>query len=142
MGSIKIMVNIRTKGASAEREVIQLLAPVIEPFGIELKRNLEQTRSGGCDLVGIPGMAIEVKRQENLAINSWWSQTVRQALQRKEMPVLIFRQSRQRWKVCLPAYLVCANAEDREYIIVGSDVFCMFLKNHLKMQVRAQHSLI
>ena len=42
------MVNSQRKGASAEREVAGLIALNL---GIKLKRNLEQTRGGGHDLV-------------------------------------------------------------------------------------------
>lgn len=67
---------------------------------LQLKRNLEQTRGGGHDLSGLEefGLAVEVKRVEKPAINSWWSQAVRQALKAKAIPVLAHRRNRQPWR--------------------------------------------
>lgn len=88
----------RSKGANAEREFAQLLG---ERLGLKLERNLEQTRKGGHDLLGIPGLAIEVKRCEQLAINQWWRQAVRQASEGL-IPCLAYRQNRKPWLVALP----------------------------------------
>ena len=52
-----------TKGKSAERELAKLLG---DHLGLELSRNLDQTRDGGYDLIGLPGIALEVKRCERL----------------------------------------------------------------------------
>ena len=101
------MTNSRDKGASAEREVIAIIQPVVDTAckfigkpAPKLQRNLEQTRSGGCDIVGLKWLAIEVKRQERLSITKWWDQAVSQAFTAE--PVLIYRQSRQPWRVrCL-----------------------------------------
>lgn len=86
----------RAKGASAEREVAKLL----EPTCGKLKRNLEQVRSGGHDLIGIDWLAIEIKRQETLNVEAWWAQTVSQAKD-GQIPVLIYRQSRKPWTVVM-----------------------------------------
>lgn len=87
----------RTKGAAAERELSKLLA---ERLGIECHRNLEQTRSGGADLLGVGPWAVEVKRHERLAINTWWAQACAQA--GEAYPALAYRQSRQPWTVLVP----------------------------------------
>lgn len=111
--------HAKNKGANGEREVIGLLQPIIDSvFGLdleadevnglgrfelgvpELRRNLEQVRSGGHDVEGIPWLAIEVKRQEQLGINNWWEQTIRQAGE-KALPVLIFKQNRKKWRVMM-----------------------------------------
>ena len=83
----------RNKGANGERELAKLL---YDRLGIELKRNLEQSRNGGYDLVGLP-FAIEVKRHEELRINEWWEQAVRQTEGLLKAPVLAWRQSRKPW---------------------------------------------
>ena len=74
----------KNKGSEGERELARLLVGWAGPQrGLDLKRNLEQTRGGGHDLVGLEayGMAVECKRVEQKNINSWWSQAVRQAKQ-------------------------------------------------------------
>ena len=95
------MVNGRTKGASAERELADLLTGWAAQVGVslELKRNLEQVRGGGHDLVGLEayGMAVEVKRVEQLALGAWWAQAVRQADAIGCIPVLAWRQNRKPW---------------------------------------------
>lgn len=106
------MVNIRQKGASAERDIYNALNPIIQSVMRELnfpemqilaaancvQRNQNQTAVGGNDLTNTFGLSIEVKRQEALSINTWWKQTLEAANRNKEHPVLLYRQSRQAWK--------------------------------------------
>lgn len=61
---------------------------------------------GGCDLTGTFGFAIEVKRQEALSINTWWAQCVKSANERSEMPVLLFKQSHQKWRCIMNVEVV------------------------------------
>lgn len=106
------MVNIRTKGATAEREVADALNAVINKVRSELgfqpiaapqvKRNLMQSMEGGCDLVGTFEWAIEVKRHETPSVNTWWKQCAASAKTLRKCPVLVYRASRSPWKVCLP----------------------------------------
>jgi hypothetical protein len=93
------MINSRTKGASAEREVFKIIS---DQLGIKVERNLVQTREGGSDTV-VGEWAIEVKRQETLSINVWWEQAVEQALRVNKKPMLIYRKSRMPWKVVVYA---------------------------------------
>ncbi len=102
------MVNIRTKGASGERELKTLFADVMRSVEQRLwlpgnsdkvKRNSTQSDRGGDDLVGIPLLSIEVKRQETLSINTWFKQCEKSARAQSLMPVLIYRQSRKPWRV-------------------------------------------
>lgn len=93
----------KTKGANAEREAAELVmewvGPVYDFAGRPrpvLKRNLEQTRSGGHDIVGIDWLALEIKRQEKIQLNAWWSQTTRQAAT-NQIPVLMWRVNRAPW---------------------------------------------
>jgi hypothetical protein len=97
----------KNKGANAEREVAKILQPVVDKvyasFDLEspaMKRNLEQTRGGGYDLVGVDWLALEIKRQEQLSVNTWWKQTLSQANE-DQIPVLIYRQNKQKWKVIM-----------------------------------------
>jgi len=98
----------RTKGANGERELYKLLNAVLdEELGCHdnyLRRNSDQSRAGGYDLVGCPWLAIEVKRQEQLNINAWWQQTVRQA-KPGQVPILLYRQNRKPWRAVMQAGL-------------------------------------
>lgn len=58
-----------------------------------------QSRMGGFDLVGIPWLALEVKRQENEALPDWWRQTVKQADEAAgQIPFLLWRKNRSPWR--------------------------------------------
>jgi len=93
------MINSRTKGAAAERELFKIISTSI---GIPVERNLIQTREGGAD-TSVGEWAIEVKRQEVLSITAWWAQAVEQSLRVNQKPMLIYRRSRQPWKVIIYA---------------------------------------
>ena len=91
----------RTKGQVAEREIARILN---DELGVELVRNLEQTRDGGHDLIGLDGWSLEVKRHEQLSINAWWKQTTEQAERTGGRPALFYRQSRKPWSVVVDAH--------------------------------------
>lgn len=102
-------INIRQKGAGAEREVVQLLEPIIRaemelqgyplPSTPIVQRNQNQSAVGGGDLTGTFGLSIEVKRQEDLSINTWWQQCTASAQRNGDKPVLMFRQSGKKWRI-------------------------------------------
>lgn len=112
-------INIRQKGAEGERQVAKALNEVITTIlrkqewspaivaGCQqrVQRNQNQSAVGGCDLSNVFGLAIEVKRQEALSVNSWWTQCVESATRNREFPVLIYRQNRQAWSVVMYAAL-------------------------------------
>lgn len=109
------MVNIRQKGQGAEREIAKVLNSIIVeclreadlpiPAKDIVQRNQNQSAVGGNDLSNCFGLSIEVKRQEQLAINTWWNQTLEAAQQNDETPVLVFKQSRKAWRVILMVWL-------------------------------------
>lgn len=97
----------RNKGAAGERELAKLLAAALD---IDCSRNLEQTRCGGADLLGVGPWAIEVKRHEKLHIPQWWGQACQQA---KDLyPALAYRQSRQPWTVLVPLGVLMGMTDD------------------------------
>jgi hypothetical protein len=101
-------VNGRNKGASAEREFVKILQQEVDVslpagHGLKFMRNLEQVRGGGFDIVGLSWLALEIKRQENLSLNSWWEQCERQAEGR--VPVLAYRQNNRPWRVRMPIHI-------------------------------------
>ncbi len=111
------MINSRTKGSAAEREVSKIIE---EHTGIKLIRNLEQVRSGGHDLIvhndctgtvadNFRRLAIESKRYNvvNPAdITRWWSQATYQAEMCELTPVLIYRADRRDWTAVVPLHYI------------------------------------
>ena len=98
------MKNIRAKGQNGERELASWLNSILNRD--DLVRNLEQTRSGGGDILGIEGLTVEVKRQETILENTWWKQVCLAADARGDIPVLAYRKNREQWTFVLPAYLL------------------------------------
>jgi len=99
-------INSRAKGASAERELIKELSEYLGDALTEpMKRNLEQTRKGGHDIVGLDGFAIEVKRYKRIKegdIVRFWAQAVEQARRVGAEPVLAYREDFCSWRVRIP----------------------------------------
>ena len=110
-------ISSRNKGASAEREFSNI---IYQWAGIRLIRNLEQSRSGGFDLIVHPDelgqaadsfrtLAIECKRHCKATpglIKAWWQQARMQADPHKLHPVLAYRADRQDWQVIVPLHLI------------------------------------
>ena len=97
------MVHSLNKGKSGEREAAKWLQT---SFGLELPpiRNLEQTRSGGHDLVGFDPFCIEVKRCETLSLTNWWLQVLEASKEvHGSIPVVMFRQNRKKWEFLISA---------------------------------------
>lgn len=107
------MKNSRQKGADGERELAGLIH---DQLGVRMVRNLEQSRSGGHDLVVHPDsdgsvadrlrdFAVEVKRHRRATqalLATWWGQTVEQAVAVHGIPALAYREDRQDWLVIIP----------------------------------------
>lgn len=108
-------VSGQNKGKGGEREVADALNGVIYaifkergweiPKNLWVQRNTQQSAVGGCDLTGTWGMAVEVKRQEALSINTWWAQCKASAATLRAMPVLVFRQNKKAWRVVMEGAL-------------------------------------
>ena len=108
-------INIRAKGQTGEREIVNALEPIVQrllregnypiPDKPVIQRNQNQSAVGGCDLTGTYGLAIEVKRQEALSINTWWNQCTAAAKTNTEWPVLLYRQNGKKWKCITNVWL-------------------------------------
>lgn len=99
-------INSRAKGKSAERELINILKAHLPQYANDLERNLEQTRNGGHDILGLPGWAIEVKRYAKVTqgdLIGFWSQACEQARKDGGRPALAYRLDRQDWRVIVRA---------------------------------------
>lgn len=108
--NVKSHRGIRNKGATGEREIKDRFITAMawieaqfiidgEPQSEKVKRNSTQSDRGGHDLIGIPGLCIEVKRQEALSLGAWWKQCTEQAARFGGQPVLIYRQNGRTWRV-------------------------------------------
>lgn len=103
----------RNKGAAAEREVLKLLGGEL---GVELQRNIAQTRGGGADCLEVKGWAIEVKRQESLSRPTWWKQAVEQAKRVGAEPMLLYRRNREPWQ----AFIHTRDGQYREGTLIDA----------------------
>ena len=106
-------IDSRAKGASGEREFAALIH---DDLGIQLVRNLDQTRSGGYDLIPsasakgpaaetLHSLAIEVKRRATITpgiLATFWQQAINQADEAGKLPVLAYRADRRPWSVVIP----------------------------------------
>lgn len=128
-------INSRAKGAAGEREFIKVLAEWLgEEMVAPLKRNLEQTRAGGHDIVGLDGWAIEVKRYKELKesdIRKFWEQAVDQANRINAKPVLAYREDMRSWRVRIAVHdvLTWDKHDGVEWTIeVGAEAFCAIVR--------------
>lgn len=87
----------RRKGQEGERE----LSHILQKHGYCTRRG-DQSRGGSveADIVGIPGLHIECKRVEQLNLEKALEQSERDA-RVEEVPVVIHRRNRERWKVTM-----------------------------------------
>lgn len=137
------MVNIRTKGQTGERDVIIMLETTLSnllaqdgspvPAKPVFQRNQNQSAVGGSDITNPFGLCIEVKRQEQLSINTWWKQCLQAANEFGGVPILIFKQNRLKWRVIMHTNnFYC----DRGYVQVRSEItiddFLVWLHHRIK----------
>lgn len=123
-------INIRSKGANGEREVATAMNGVVMLAMRELgfseeavmkastaiQRNQNQSAVGGSDLSNTFGLAIEIKRHENLSINTWWKQCTIAAERNGEWPVLLYRQNHGKWQ-CV-TYVQTLHADKSQSVTV------------------------
>ena len=89
----------RRKGQAGEREVVQLLR---EHLGVEVERELGQSRDGGADValeVGGKAMALEIKRQERAVVTKWLDQVMAVDA---DLHTVLWRPSRREWCAVVP----------------------------------------
>lgn len=105
-------INIRQKGQEGEREVARALNSIVEsvltkhgiplPLKPSVQRNQNQSAVGGSDLTNPFGLAIEVKRQEQISINTWWAQCLKASDEFGGVPILAYRTNGSReWKIVM-----------------------------------------
>ena len=99
----------RNKGARVEREIAQKLDLLL---GIRFVRNLEQTRSGGGDLVAddpaFPfSIEIKARAQGISCLAAWKEQASRAAVMCGKIPAVAFKFDRQPIRVAVPLACLC-----------------------------------
>lgn len=89
--------NSRSKGARGERE----LAGILREYGYPCRRGQQYSGANGdADVVGLPGIHIEVKRRERLEIYDAIAQAVRDARE-NEKPAVFHRKNNCEWLVTM-----------------------------------------
>jgi Holliday junction resolvase len=105
------MVNSRTKGATAERKLVQMLKDSVGDIVDcdSIKRNLDQYQKKDCtDIILGEIFAVECKHYKsgNWYKEDWWLQAQVSAKLLNMIPVLVWRYDRQPFRVTLPIYAV------------------------------------
>ena len=86
------------KGADGERELVETL----KGYGFETQRGGSETFGSVPDVVGLPGIHIEVKRVERLNISEAMKQAICDSLRfRDGLPAVFHRRNRQPWLVTM-----------------------------------------
>lgn len=92
------MVNSRAKGAAGERE----LAKLLRAEGFNARRGQQYSGANGdADVVGLPGIHMEVKRVEALRLWDALAQSKHDARE-GELPIVIHRRNNCEWVVIQP----------------------------------------
>ena len=85
----------KAKGASAEREV----AKILQEHGYDSHRGMVCYHEP--DIVGgVPGLHLEVKRQEQVRLTDWMAQSDAQK-RAGEIPTVVHRKNREEWLITM-----------------------------------------
>ena len=88
----------QAKGANGERE----LASLLSDYGYNVKRGGSLSYGTVPDLIGLPGIHIEVKRVERLNVSEAMKQSERDSLRFNDgVPALFHRKNRESWLVTM-----------------------------------------
>lgn len=134
------MTNGRNKGASWERTVASM---VKESLGADVKRDLEQYRSGDRgDLIGLDGFVIECKRYKMANgghhHQDWWNQVVNAADSQGCHPALIYKYDRAEPKVVVRLSFLNSDFEGKEdTVTISFDTWCMLVREFWASNVQA-----
>ena len=89
--------NSRNKGKRGELEAAHLL----QKYGYDARRGQQFSGTNGDpDVVGLPGIHLEVKRVEKLNIDEALDQSIRDARE-SEIPIVMHRKNKKRWKITM-----------------------------------------
>ena len=89
--------NSRTKGKRGELEA----AHALKEYGYDARRSQQYAGiNSDADVVGLPGIHLEIKRVEKLNIDDALAQSIRDAKD-AEIPVVMHRKNRTKWKITM-----------------------------------------
>lgn len=95
------MVNSNQKGKRGEREASKAIIEALDlPEGSVRRSQQYCGDAGDADIVGVPGLHLEVKRVEKLNLYSAIEQATQDSLP-GEIPVILHRRNRKPWIVAL-----------------------------------------
>ena len=93
------MLNGKKKGKAGELEVARILCS----YGYPCRRGQQYSGANGdADVVGLPGIHIEVKRRENLNVYEAIEQAKRDAAKIGILPTVMWRRNDHEWLVTMP----------------------------------------
>lgn len=96
------MINSKKKGAAGERE----FANYCKEFGLDVRRTAQyngKELDSKADVVGIPGIHVEVKRVEQLNIHKAMEQANRDSGDSNEIPIVAHRKNNTKWLITMNA---------------------------------------
>ena len=97
-GGERRQMNSKSKGARGEREI----ASILRGYGYKCRRGQQYSGANGdADVVGLPGIHIDVKRREKLNIYDAIDQAKRDA-KPSELPTVMHRKNDAEWLVTMP----------------------------------------
>lgn len=89
--------NSKRKGSAGERELARLL----QGYGYDTRRSVQYIGyQPEADVIGIDGIHIECKRCEQVRDEVFLQQSERDS-QKNEIPVVMYRRNKEKWKVTL-----------------------------------------
>ena len=90
-------INSREKGKVGERE----LAKKLREYGYDCRRGVQYSGiAGDADVIGLPGLHLEIKRVERLNVSDAMAQSKRDAKE-GEIPVVMHRKNYEDWLVTM-----------------------------------------
>jgi Holliday junction resolvase len=90
-------INSKAKGKRGEIEIVRML----REYGYDCRRGQQYCGANGdADVVGLPGLHLEIKRVEKLNVENALRQAEADA-KAGEIPVVMHRANREEWKVTM-----------------------------------------
>jgi len=101
------------------------------------QRNQNQSAVGGSDITNPFGLCIEVKRQEALSLNTWWTQCITASREAGGRPIVLYRQNGKKWRALLEANFTyhCGQAHSPLRCEITKDDFDIFIRNWIKHHI-------
>jgi|694.fasta_scaffold23847_11 hypothetical protein len=96
------MVNSIQKGKSGEREAGKAIEEALELFPGSIRRSQQYSGKGdsSADLIGLPGVHLEIKRTEKFKLYPSLDQAHRDA-KNGNVPIVVHRQNKKDWVVVI-----------------------------------------